>query len=191
MVSSEPGAVLPGTLPELIAVILPNLRAHFDPDRELDRQYLKFAEEVFEFLEAFDEWRLDEARGRRHMAGELSDAIITLHICAAIIDVPVAPSVEQTPSLVAGAMVLKLAIAAGHVTGAYNRWAGHSRRYGPKTAIAEAINIMADVTYATAASLRIDLDDAWRDKASIILTRGWRDKAPATITDLLGDGDGC
>lgn len=77
--------------------------------------------------------------------------------------------------------VLCLAEEAGEFTGAYRRWAGMARRSGPWEDVKAELADVVITAYVTAQVLGIDLDAAWREKASTITSRGWRDK-PAEVT---------
>jgi NTP pyrophosphatase (non-canonical NTP hydrolase) len=75
--------------------------------------------------------------------------------------------------------VLALAEEAGEFTAAYRRWAGLARRTGTWDDVTAELADVVITAYVTACVLGIDLDAAWRAKATVVFTRGWRQPPPA------------
>jgi len=75
--------------------------------------------------------------------------------------------------------VLCLAEETGEFVGAYRRWTGLARRPGTFTDVTAELADVLIAAHVVARVLRIDLDAAWRAKATVILTCGWRQPPPA------------
>lgn len=169
---------IPPDVATFAAIAAERLRENFGTRTLPLQQVLCLAEEAGEVQDAYLLWR--DGGAIDDLAAEIADVLITAHVTGDVLGIPMGTPLtdpgEPWPAQ-PNVEVLRLGRSVGDFVGAYRRWSGMARRTGPWDSVVESLAKVTQAAYATAVSLEIDLDAAWRKKATTIMSRGWRDNS--------------